>query len=406
VGHREKGRLLVLDAGVRAEFLLTALSRADLRRLCRKLEVSFPGYRLEKVEETELAEALADRYEEDPRAAATIDLCLDEECRMGLVIPEEPLPAPLVELLVEVTAAPPSLLQAPILWALFSHPALEVREAAAEAYERHLDRFAEILERMEEALPDVPTSVPSPPAGKEHLPRNALRRHLNQAEERAAGLAREREALQEQLSESRRTAALKDGKIAEMKQELSVVREELRAGEEARALLAARVDRDAVAEARLRTAEAERLAREAGALRRDLSDARRREAELTARVREMEKAPVPQPPRVIEQPSAEPADPWLLPVFSGEFYDSVRGWDPRVLQTAFEKALLLAQSRSHPGLDAKPMHGVEGLYRIYVARDVRLFYRRSSDGRLEILSLVDREDLDRYIRAYKSRLIP
>ena len=125
-----------------------------------------------------------------------------------------------------------------------------------------------------------------------------------------------------------------------------------------------------------------------------------------ARLREVEKSPPPPPPREIEPLAPEPSDPWLLPVFSGEFYESVRGWDPRVLQTAFEKVLLLAQSRSHPGLDAKPIQGVERLYRIYVARDVRLFYRRMPDGRMEILSLIDREDLDRYIRAYKSRPNP
>jgi len=404
VGQREPGRLLVLDNEIREEFLLLALDRSSLRRLGRKLELRFPGYRLEKVEEEVLAEALAERYEKDSRAAEAIDRCLDEICRMGLTVPDEPLPASLVELLVEVTAAPPSVLQVPLLWSLFSHPVPGVRKSTAEALVRHLDRWAEVLEEIDEVTPERSLATRTAPAGNDPAPRNAIRRQLKQAEERAAGLARERQALLDQLSESRRSAAAKDVKIAEMKQETAVLREEVRVGEEARVSLAARLDRDAEAEARRRGAEAERLAREADSLRIDLSEARRREAELSARLREVEKFPPPSPPREIEPPAPEPSDPWLLPVFSGEFYDSVRGWDPRVLQTAFEKVLFLAQSRSHPGLDAKPMHGVEGLYRIYVARDVRLFYRRMPDGRMEILSLIDRENLDRYLRAYKSRL--
>jgi glutamate racemase len=38
-----------------------------------------------------------------------------------------------------------------------------------------------------------------------------------------------------------------------------------------------------------------------------------------------------------------------------------------------------------------------------VATDVRLIYRRKADDSVEILSLIDREDLDRYVRQAKTR---
>jgi hypothetical protein len=41
---------------------------------------------------------------------------------------------------------------------------------------------------------------------------------------------------------------------------------------------------------------------------------------------------------------------------------------------------------------------------VRVATDVRLIYRRSErQNEVEILSLIDREDLDRYIRQAKTR---
>ena len=45
-----------------------------------------------------------------------------------------------------------------------------------------------------------------------------------------------------------------------------------------------------------------------------------------------------------------------------------------------------------------------GYYRVRVATDVRLIYRRAErQNEVEILSLIDREDLDRYIRQARTR---
>src|SRR5260370_1399048 len=49
------------------------------------------------------------------------------------------------------------------------------------------------------------------------------------------------------------------------------------------------------------------------------------------------------------------------------------------------------------------LEGLPGYSRIRVATDVRLIYRRGEGNTLEILSLIDREDLDRYIRQARTR---
>ena len=85
-----------------------------------------------------------------------------------------------------------------------------------------------------------------------------------------------------------------------------------------------------------------------------------------------------------------------------EFYDSIDRWSRRMQRAAFDKIHRLANDWRHGSLRALALEGVPGYYRIRVATDVRLIYRR--DGhQLEILSLIDREDLDRYIRQARTR---
>jgi mRNA-degrading endonuclease RelE of RelBE toxin-antitoxin system len=95
---------------------------------------------------------------------------------------------------------------------------------------------------------------------------------------------------------------------------------------------------------------------------------------------------------------------WLLPVYTREFYDSLERWDRRIQRAAFKQAHLLALDHRHPSLRALPLEGLPGYYRVRVATDVRLIYRRAErQNTVEILSLIDREDLDRYIRQAKTR---
>ena len=113
------------------------------------------------------------------------------------------------------------------------------------------------------------------------------------------------------------------------------------------------------------------------------------------------------PPGGAEAQEGEPEEAlatWLLPVYTREFYDSLDGWDRRIQRAAFKQAHLLAQDHRHPSLRALPLEGLPGYYRVRVATDVRLIYRRGErQNSVEILSLIDREDLDRYIRQAKTR---
>jgi mRNA-degrading endonuclease RelE of RelBE toxin-antitoxin system len=102
-------------------------------------------------------------------------------------------------------------------------------------------------------------------------------------------------------------------------------------------------------------------------------------------------------------PSAEEAATFLIPIFTREFYDSIQSWDRRMQRAAFDKVSLLARDWRHGSLRAIALEGLPGYYRIRIATDVRLIYRRGEGNTVEILSLIDREDLDRYIRQARTR---
>ena len=102
-------------------------------------------------------------------------------------------------------------------------------------------------------------------------------------------------------------------------------------------------------------------------------------------------------------PSAEEAATFLIPIFTREFYDSIQRWDRRMQRAAFDKVSLLARDWRHGSLRAIALEGLPGYYRIRIATDVRLIYRRGESNSVEILSLIDREDLDRYIRQARTR---
>src|SRR5438128_796016 len=111
---------------------------------------------------------------------------------------------------------------------------------------------------------------------------------------------------------------------------------------------------------------------------------------------------LPQPSGDADLPSEEEASTFLVPVLTREFYDSIERWDRRMQRAAFDKIHRLANDWRHGSLRALALEGVPGYYRIRVATDVRLIYRRDGN-RLEVLSLIDREDLDRYVRQARTR---
>ena len=166
----------------------------------------------------------------------------------------------------------------------------------------------------------------------------------------------------------------------------------LTAAGEGRALSDARrlADESRSLSERLRAAAEER-----DALRGQLAQAQRTTAAVPA------VAPAPVEEEAL--PSAEEAATFLIPIFTREFYESIQRWDRRMQRAAFDKVSLLARDWRHGSLRAIALEGLPGYYRIRIATDVRLIYRRGEGNTVEILSLIDREDLDRYIRQARTR---
>ena len=82
-------RLLALPRNDRADLLLLALPNTALREACRQLQLTFPGYRLERVRPIDMADALAEEYETSEEDAAAIDRIVDECCPLPPTIPED-----------------------------------------------------------------------------------------------------------------------------------------------------------------------------------------------------------------------------------------------------------------------------------------------------------------------------
>ena len=181
-----------------------------------------------------------------------------------------------------------------------------------------------------------------------------------------------------------------------------------RAREKAEGALAAAQATDAAAEAQRARAAAREAEGKVTALEARLARQEERERELEAALARVRAEPERASPQAVapepEEPEEVPAT-WLMPVYTREFYDSLEGWDRRIQRAAFKQAQLLAQDHRHPSLRALPLEGLPGYYRVRVATDVRLLYRRTSERQntIEILSLIDREDLDRYVRQAKTR---
>ncbi|HEY4769299.1 MAG TPA: hypothetical protein VIH51_01700, partial [Myxococcales bacterium] len=251
-----------------------------------------------------------------------------------------------------------------------------------------------------EAL-DAPARAKAPPR-KPQLPADVqeLRKELEEARKGADRVEKERESLREQLATARADIAGREKTLGEVREELSEARAELtRASAEVGRLTAAGEGR-ALSDAR-------RLADENRSLSERLRTAVEDREALRAQLAQAQRAPTAAaPPPAQEEealPSAEEASTFLIPIFTREFYDSIQRWDRRMQRAAFDKVSLLARDWRHGSLRAIALEGLPGYYRIRIATDVRLIYRRGEGKTVEILSLIDREDLDRYIRQARTR---
>lgn len=396
--------------------LYVALLPEETRAIVRALGVTVPGFRTEGLNEVELCDAVADEIRARPAARVHVVDALRKAFR-GLPLPDVPLDEPGADDLLAVGRSDHGLTFA--LWRILADPDPAVRARAVPVLEQlakdyygpapagarkaRKDDPAERIAELEAALADQRKLV--------QQRAEELKRAKDDAAARAESARRkgeeQREKLQAWLKEARAREAQAVDEAARAR---DAAAEAQRARERAEAALAAAQATDAAAEAQRARAAARELEGKAAALEARLARQEARERELEAALAARTRAePAPAPAAPAPAPDAEEAEEvpatWLMPVYTREFYDSLEGWDRRIQRAAFKQAQLLAQDHRHPSLRALPLEGLPGYYRVRVATDVRLLYRRTSERQntIELLSLIDREDLDRYVRQAKTR---
>lgn len=391
-------------------FLYVALVPDETSRLVKDLGLSQPGFRQEALGDVQRCDLLADEIRAVPERRAPVIATLRQALERP-ALARWPLVADAAADLLDASLgdAPAAL----ALWRVLADPAAEVRAQALPFLDRLAKQYYAPEAEADRAGPA--TGDPLETARREAA---ELRRRLEDAEHKLEHAEARAESQRKKSEEARDKlqAWLKEARAREAQAIDEAARARAAAEsaqhEQARAeaeLAAARAQ-DAAAEAlRLRGAVKDLEAR-AGALESRLERARARERELVEDLERAQSAAREVPPEGATAPPVEeggleeaPAT-WLMPVFTREFYDSLAGWDRRVQRAAFKQAALLAQDHRHPSLRALPLEGLPGYYRVRVATDVRLLYRRAErQNTVEILSLIDREDLDRYIKQAKTR---
>jgi hypothetical protein len=403
--------------------LYVALLPEETRAIVKRLGVTVPGFRTEGLNDVELCDAVADEIRARPESRAHVVDALRKAFR-GMPLPDVPLDVPGADDLLAVGRSDHGLTFA--LWRVLADPDQAVRARAVPILERlakdyygpapegprkgRKDDPAERIAELEAALEAQRQLV----AQRTEDVKRARDEATVRAESARKKGEEQREKLQAWLKEARaREAAAVD----EAARARDAAAEAQRARERAEAGLAAAQATDAAAEAQRARAAARELEGKVSGLEARLARQEDRERELQAALAARTRA---EPGRAATAPAAPEADEpsgraaeeaeevpatWLMPVYTREFYDSLEGWDRRIQRAAFKQAQLLAQDHRHPSLRALPLEGLPGYYRVRVATDVRLLYRRTSERQntIEILSLIDREDLDRYVRQAKTR---
>jgi hypothetical protein len=384
----------------RTTFLVIALPKKALRRLVGSLGAAPRGTRLDTMGEWELADALVDYYQDDAEVSGAVDLALQKE------LDPTPLAAPVAadggaQALADLVLASKDPLR-DLAWAVLAHAPDDAGALAASLVATIIAEFDQADERAraeaEAAVATEPGPGPAPDQTVRAIAKEAAKARAARARalKRVGGMKDQVTDLEERLATAR--SELRDERAARDEAERGIER----AREEAR-MLRAQLAGGAAAEVERLSEALGRAERRLRAVESELDDAREAEASLAARLRAREQ----------ERPAAAAGDEsaaeraasaaWSLPVFTDEFYDSIRRWDRKVVRNAFEKIHRLADDWRHPSLRAIPLEGLPGHYRVRIASDVRLIYRPLDGGRVEILSLIDREDLQRYIRTAKTR---
>ncbi len=391
--------LAPLTPDQQATFLVVSVPEPALRKLVGRLGTAPPGTRLDAVSVWELADSLVDYYAEDAEVATAVDKMLRK------TLGPSPL-APALEAAGGAQAVTALLLES-------RDPAREVAWALLSAATENAGPLAATL--VQTIIAEYDQADTSAREQAEHEPEQAAPApEQDDAARRAADLEREAARARGQHARAVKRAATIKERVVELERTVADARRAARIAEEQRDTIASERDRLRDEKDELRTrlkagtaAEVMRLGEELEAARRreralaeDLDEARGEVSTLATRLRAVEQTARPRPAGDAAEnaPVASEGATWHLPVFTAEYYDSLRGWDRRIVRSAFEKAHRLAEDWRHPSLRAIPLEGLPEYYRLRVATDVRLIYRLGEGGRVELLSLIDREDLPRYIR--------
>ena len=394
--------LAPLNADQRTTFLVVALAPKSLRKLVGKLGTAASGTRLDTLSPWDLAWSLVDYYETDGDVSEAVDRVLKKEIGvspLASAVAAEGAPEAMTELVLASTDPLREL-----AWALLTRGGEPAAELAAKLVQTIIAEFddADARAREEEERTDE-EEEPAAPVEVDEIVKGATKEAARARTARKRALQRV-DHLKHQVSEIEKGLA----DAHKERRDAEEAREQLKA-ERARALaerdaFRAQVQSGTAAEVARLTAELETAIRRQRNVEAERDEAQAAEAALGARVRALEDE---RPQRAAASPGADGADAdrptaaWSLPVFTEEFYDSIRRWDRRIIRNTFEKIARLADDWRHPSLRAIPLEGLPGCFRIRIATDVRLIYRPLDGNRVEILSLIDREDLQRYIRMAK-----
>jgi predicted nucleic acid-binding Zn-ribbon protein len=378
--------LLDLSPGDLGAFFELCFPDKRLVALCHELQLHTPGYRLEALPPDQVARVLADEYLAAKDVRPHLDGAVREVLRDPVLESREVSAADLGQLLDLVVAGDPLQHLARIAWRALLASGEPERRMALEA----IDEGVRALDAP--AQQKKPPRKAPPPGQKD----------AEEAVKRAERAEREREAMKQQLAQARGEISAREQRLAEQRVELIQARSEVSRLSAEVARLSAAGEGRALADARRYADEARALAEKLRGADEARGAAQERVTQLERRLAQAAQPAVPQPSGEADLPSEEEAATFLVPVLTKEFYDSIERWDRRMQRAAFDKIHRLANDWRHGSLRALALEGVPGYYRIRVATDVRLIYRRDGN-RLEVLSLIDREDLDRYIRQARTR---
>ncbi len=391
-----QARLHELDRDQRSILVYLALPRERAIALLKRLNLTMTGYRPEGLGDIERSDLIADELASYPEHQKTILQALERE--LGTLPDTEASLGPAAIHLAPFFAQEAGAAKA--IARMLLDTDRDVRQAGIDLLDALADFY--LGEPPEEGEPPA-EALPSPGAPGPD-PTEPLRRELSRARERAEAAERERTATADQLQEARREAAETQVALGEIRRARAAAEAER---DRLRANLDALSSGHSPVEQRLRRENDEQRDRIAR-LEEERRVLRIEKARLEARDRAAPaERPAPEPPKPPlageEETIEEAPASWLMPVFTKEYYDSLSGWERRLQRLAFVKAMMLAQDHRHPSLRAIPLEGLPNLYRIRIATDVRLLYRRGEGNVIEILRLIDREDLDRWIKVEKSR---